>query len=61
MSVPVIHIFTHFGCTYTFLKCNIICDNESILQFSYVAMSDGSTKMATFPKRNFCGWTISSS
>ena len=58
MRHEVLHIFTHFGSAYTFKDVEIICSNETTLQFSYVAMSDGKEKIATFPKSNICGWAF---
>jgi hypothetical protein len=38
----------------------ILCDNETVLQFGYAAMSDGKTKVATFQKATICGWSLTS-
>ncbi len=53
-------IFTPAGGTFTFREVEILCDNESVIQFSYKAMSDGKTKTATFPKNTICGWSLTS-
>ena len=58
MIYSIICIFTHTGSTYTFKNCSIVNDNESVLEFTYTAMSDGHTKTAKFPKRNICGWSV---
>ena len=54
----VLCIFTPTGKTYTFRNVEIVCDNETDLQFKYEAMSDGKTKTATFPKATLCGWSV---
>lgn len=51
-------IFTPTGRTYTFKHVRIECDNETVLVFSYSAMSDGLRKTATFPKATLCGWSV---
>ena len=53
----IICIFTNHGKTYTFRNCSIKCSNESSLEFTYGAMSDGLLKKAKFPKANICGWS----
>lgn len=58
MKYLIICIFTPTGRTYTFKNVEIICDNESVLQFDYSAMSDGLSKTATFPKNTLCGWSL---
>jgi len=50
-------IFTHYGRTYTFKDVTVVCDNETILQFRYMAMSDGKVKTGTFPKSGISGWS----
>jgi hypothetical protein len=52
-------IFTPLGHTFTFDNISITCDNESVLAFEYVAMSDGFTKVATFYKKNIVGVSVS--
>jgi len=46
------------GHTFTFHGCTIRVDNESVLVFSYIAMSDGKPKTATFSKFNIVGFSI---
>jgi len=58
MRFKTLCIFTSCGKTFTFKNGKVICDNESILQFEYTAMSDGEVKVATFPKSNIAGWSI---
>jgi len=58
MDFAILCIFTHYGKTYTFKVGQIVCDNETVLQFSYSAMSDGKLKIATFPKSNIAGWSV---
>ena len=58
MKYSILCIFTHTGSTYTFRNVEIICDDEKVLQFEYSAMSDGKIKRATFPKAEFCGWSV---
>ena len=57
MKYSILSIFTHTGRTYTFREVDIVCDNESFLQFTYSAMSDGRSKVANFPKSNIAGWS----
>jgi hypothetical protein len=58
MEYSIICIFTPNGRTYTFRNVKMLCDNETVLQFSYAAMSDGLAKVATFPKNTLCGWSV---
>lgn len=58
MNYAIICIFTHFGCTYTFRNVQIVCSNETTLEFHYTAMSDSKSKTATFPKGNIAGWSV---
>lgn len=58
MKYQILCIFTPTGRTYTFKNVTLICDNESVLQFEYAAMSDGKAKTATFPKTALCGWSV---
>jgi len=51
-------IFLPTGKTFTFKKVLIITDNETVLIFSYVAMSDGGSKVATFYKSSIVGISI---
>jgi len=58
MKFKELCIFTSCGKTFTFKTGKVICDNESTLQFEYTAMSDGIIKVATFPKSNIAGWSV---
>lgn len=58
MHYSICCIFTHFGRTFTFKDVAIVCRNESILQFSYRAMSDDLRKVATFPIANIAGYSL---
>ena len=58
MKYSTLCIFTPTGRTYTFRNVEMVCDNESALQFNYVAMSDDKVKTATFPKATLCGWSV---
>lgn len=57
MKYSILCIFTPTGRTYTFKNVEMVCDNETVLQFTYAAMSDGKAKTATFPKATICGWS----
>ena len=54
----LIHIFLESGRTFTFKKVSDIVDNESVLAFDYVAMSDGNSKRASFSKFRIVGYSI---
>ena len=54
----ILCIFTQTGRTYTFKNITMLCNNETVLQFEYTAMSDGQAKTATFPKNTICGWSV---
>ena len=58
LKFSIICIFTQSGRTYTFKNVEMLCENETVIQFSYKAMSDGKEKIATFPKSNICGWSL---
>ncbi len=58
MEYAIICIFMPTGKTFTFKDIKIECDNESVIAFSYSAMSDGKLKVATFPKATLCGWSL---
>ena len=58
MKYAILCIFTRQGNTFTFKNVEVVCDNETILQFTYTAMSDGNVKTATFPKCGVCGWSL---
>ena len=53
--MSILCIFLNTGRTYTFKSVKILHDNESVIQFTYAAMSDGKSKTATFYKRNVAG------
>lgn len=57
MEENILHIFTHYGHTYTFRNVEILCDNEAVLEFRYSAMSDGNPKIATVIKKNIVAWS----
>ena len=48
-------IFLTSGKTFSFKNADILTDNESVMVFSYYAMSDGKLKRATFYKSNVAG------
>ncbi len=48
-------IFLNSGRTYSFKNCKVLIDNETVISFSYTAMSDGKEKVVTFYKVNFAG------
>jgi len=54
----ILCIFTPTGKTYTFREVKLLCNNETVLVFDYSAMSDGKSKVATFPKATICGWSL---
>ena len=51
-------IFMETGRTFTFRNATMLCDNETVLVFSYKAMSDGEDKVATFQKSKVVGWSV---
>ena len=55
MKANTLCIFLNSGRTFTFRDVEIINDNETIIQFSYTAMSDGKLKAGTFYKQNVAG------
>ena len=55
MKYAIITIFGPMGRTYTFRNVEVLCDNESVIQFGYSAMSDGKQKVATFSKHVILG------
>lgn len=57
MKYSILCIFMTTGKTFTFKDVEVVCDNESVIQFKYSAMSDGKAKTATFPKGNIAGWS----
>ncbi len=58
MKFKILCIFMPTGRTFTFRNGEIVCDNETVIQFKYAAMSDGLAKTATFPKLTLAGWSI---
>lgn len=52
-------IFTPQGKTFTFRNARVVTNNESVLTFTYAAMSDGKTKSHTALKANIVGYSIS--
>jgi uncharacterized protein YbaA (DUF1428 family) len=48
-------VFLPSGRTYSFKNVIIVTDNETVIVFSYAAMSDGKTKRATFYKNMVAG------
>jgi hypothetical protein len=58
MKYSSICIFTHYGRTYTCRDVTMVTDNETVLVFSYIAMSDGKRKAVTFFKSNFIGFSV---
>ena len=48
-------MFLVSGKTFSFKNVVIEYDNESVIQFTYKAMSDGKVKKATFYKQNVAG------
>lgn len=58
MKYASLCIFTPTGRTYTFKNVEVLCDNETVIQFGYSAMSDGKQKVATFYKSTICGVSL---
>lgn len=58
MEAKSICIFCPTGRTFTFRNVKITCDNETVLAFEYLAMSDGQSKTATVLKQNIVAWSI---
>lgn len=50
-------IFLDSGRTFSFKNIRIIANNESVLVFDYIAMSDSKPKVATFQKAVIAGWS----
>ena len=57
MKYEILCVFTPQGKTFTFKDVEVIVDNETFLQFSYKAMSDGKIKVGNFPKGKLVGWS----
>ena len=58
-SLSTVCIFTPHGHTFTFRNCTVVTNNETVLVFTYKAMSDGLVKTHTALKHNIVGWSIS--
>jgi len=58
MKCEMLCIFTPMGKTFTFKDAEIVVDNETMLVFNYIAMSDGKSKKGIFQKNAICGWSI---
>jgi hypothetical protein len=52
-------LFGHHGRTYTFKNVTIESDNETMLTFTYAAMSDGKTKRFVARKDALIGYAMS--
>lgn len=48
-------IFLPTGRTFSFKNVTLLSDNENMIIFSYIAMSDGVEKIATFYKTHIVG------
>lgn len=55
LQSQMLTIFLKSGRTFTFRNVTVDTDNETVLVFRYVAMSDGAPKTATFYKGNVAG------
>lgn len=51
----MVTVFTDNGRTFSFRDVQFVCDNESVVEFRYSAMSDGRTKTAIFFKSRIVG------
>ena len=51
-------IFMQTGHTFTFKNVDIETDNENVLAFSYIAMSDGRMKKVNFSKFIIAGHSV---
>ena len=51
-------LFTKTGSTYTFRDVHIILDNETVLVFTYNAMSDSKQKKMTVFKTQIIGYSL---
>lgn len=54
----ILCVFLNTGHTFTFRDVTVVCDNETVVQFEYAAMSDGKIKTATFYKQNVAGVSL---
>lgn len=55
--IKKLHIFTPYGCTYSFQNVYDFVVNEAAITFTFRAMSDGQIKQANFFTKNICGYT----
>jgi len=51
-------VFLKSGKTFTFKDVEITTENETVLQFTYCAMSDGKMKTATFFHTAVAGYSV---
>lgn len=51
-------LFLPTGRTFTFKDVTIRCNNETVLEFDYVAMSDGMSKHITIQKTQIVGYSV---
>lgn len=58
MKFKILCIFCPTGRTFTFRNVEIVSDNETVLEFTYSAMSDGFKKRGIFLKNNIVGWSL---
>ncbi len=56
-----LHIFTHYGTTYTFKDLTSFTENESRINFSFVSQKDGTEKFGEFFVKNIIGYTYEGS
>jgi len=53
-----LHIFTIHGKTFTFFNVIMLEGNETCLNFTYSAQSDGQAKEGTFWLNNMAGFSV---
>ena len=51
-------VFCPTGRTFTFKNVDLVTDNETVLVFTYGAMSDGKNKQMTMQKSQVIGWSV---
>ena len=56
-----LHIFTHYGATYTFKDLTSFNENESCITFSFISAKDGTKKHGTIYVKNIVGYTYEGS
>ena len=54
-----IWLFTTTGATFTFRNASVVTDNETVLAFTYKAMSDGKVRTHTAFKKSLVGISVS--